>query len=998
MKKLRKPSIVLNRRGRQFSQVLDAWLYQFSAYAVPVLVVGLSVLAMMVWRTQFVPVEPQKVGIQAVKGGAGITTPAEALARLAKTPPVKFLDTALSEEPFWLAFSIAPDADGKALSAEFPSRHASKLACWDAATLNPLGHSDPQNGQQGAVLPTKAGFELSLGNLKAPMRVVCCVESQGPARLSVARWHERDLEASAQEFHRKSGLLDGGILVLAAFVLVTALINRSGLYMVFAVWLVLNLRMGALSAGWDTQWLGTMVPQDWLLRMREVTMALYYTVSITLFSALFRDEIHIPFTLWALRLAQWAGVPLLALAITLSYQSFLPVLWVATSLSIAIMVFALVVILINTKSPVAMWYAASVGITIAAQLFEVLSAALGIKGLVGSINSVTAALSSSLLAALAFAAQMRQEHHERLRAQAELQHTFEAMPIGLFTLDLRGRFVSANPALLRMLGPRVLDNGGHTWQRYFTGGAWAQLHNMVHNQNDGEIEMRGRAYSFEGADASRYLVKATLARDRIEGSLQNITEKAKATEELLFLVNNDPLTKVLNRRGIEKALDGALAELAVGKPLAVAYLDLDRFRLINDLYGHSAGDEVLQQVCQRVSAMISGAIHFGRVGGDEFVLVMPDTKIPVAALICRGIIESLGHTAYKVGERAFHVRGSMGLIEVNSDMQVKDAISTADRACHDAKQGSDGLVVYERDAGAFDRHDAELKLVERLSTNSATDGLFVLMQPIMSLSAPHGSLNFEVLLRMYDTDGKLVPTDRLIAAAESSGRMGMIDRWVLSTTLAWLSDNQPLLKHTRFVCMNLSGASLNDEKFLQDVYAMLEQNINIVRHLCLEITESVALHDLNNTRRFVDKVRSFGAKVALDDFGAGYTSFSYLKELTADLLKIDGSFIVNMNRHPANVAIVEAIVSLARNLGMKTIAEWAEDAATVQTLIEIGVDYVQGFVVARPQQPEKLLHAASSASFIIDEELAAMVSLLGQPEDPVAQVDLFEQTGLSSLH
>jgi EAL domain-containing protein (putative c-di-GMP-specific phosphodiesterase class I) len=205
------------------------------------------------------------------------------------------------------------------------------------------------------------------------------------------------------------------------------------------------------------------------------------------------------------------------------------------------------------------------------------------------------------------------------------------------------------------------------------------------------------------------------------------------------------------------------------------------------------------------------------------------------------------------------------------------------------------------------------------------------MQPIMSLSIPHGSLNFEVLLRMNDELGKPVPTDRLIAAAETSGRMGVIDRWVLSNVLNWLNANQNQLKHTRFVCMNLSGASLNDERFLQDVYSMLEQNIHVVGHLCLEITESVALHDLINTRRFVDKVRSYVAKVALDDFGAGYTSFSYLKELTADLLKIDGSFIVNMNRHPANIAIVEAIVSLARNLGMKTIAEWAEDAATVQT-------------------------------------------------------------------
>jgi EAL domain-containing protein (putative c-di-GMP-specific phosphodiesterase class I) len=185
---------------------------------------------------------------------------------------------------------------------------------------------------------------------------------------------------------------------------------------------------------------------------------------------------------------------------------------------------------------------------------------------------------------------------------------------------------------------------------------------------------------------------------------------------------------------------------------------------------------------------------------------------------------------------------------------------------------------------------------------------------------------------------------------------------------------------------------------MNDVYAMLAQNIHVASFLCFEITESVALHDLNNTRRFIDKVRSYGAKVALDDFGAGYTSFSYLKELPADLLKIDGSFIVNMNKHPANVAIVEAIVNLGRNLGMRTVAEWAEDLATVRTLVEIGVDYVQGYAVARPQSPERLLAASSSASFIEDAELARYTASLERADDAVLQVDLFEHNRARRLH
>lgn len=985
----------------QVNRWLDSLLHSFSGYFVPLAVIAASVVALFFWKPQHLVTDPQTLDFQVWKSSPqpnGVTDPAVALAKVAGLAALKYFDTDLSETPIWIAFKTPESNDKALMEVEFPSRHSTDAACWYAATLTPLG-SGNRDTTQGSMSEIKTGFALKVTPPFSGQQIICQITSVGPARLSALWWTEADLQMSAQEFHRKSGLLDGGILILAVFVLITALINRSGLYMLFAAWLVINLRMGALSAGWDSQWLGSLIPPEGLPRLRLVTTSIYFVLSVTLFGALFKDELFKVGSTPFLRFAQWTCLPLVLAAILSPHKLYLPFLWIATGLFVIFMVISLARILIIVRSKAAMWYSASITITVAASLYEVIAASLGMKGLIGSFNSVTAALSSSLLAAVAIAAQMRTEHQKRIEIQAELQHTYEAMPIGLFTLDLRGRFLSANPALMRMLGQRVLDKGGRSWQRYFSGGAWAQLHNLVHTQSDGELELKGRTPLLGEREVSRFLVKATLARDRIEGSLQNVTEKAKATEDLLFLVNNDPLTKVLNRRGIENALENAMAELAAGKPLALAYLDLDRFRLINDLYGHSAGDDVLQQVCQRVTQMVSGAMQFGRVGGDEFVLVMSDTKIPVAALICRGIIESLGGTPYRVGDRAFHVRGSMGLIEVGAEMQVKDAVSTADRACHEAKTGAgDGLVVFERNASAFDQHEAELKLVERLSNANATDGLFVMMQPIMSLTAPHESLNFEVLLRMHDQDGKLIPTDRLISAGESSGRMSVIDRWVLSTTLAWMNAHHSELENTRFVCMNLSGASLNDEKFLQDVYAMLELNMHIVTHLCLEITESVALHDLNNTRRFVDKVRSYGAKVALDDFGAGYTSFSYLKELTADLLKIDGSFIVDMNRHPANVAIVEAIVSLARNLGMKTIAEWAEDAATVQTLTEIGVDYVQGYVVARPQMPQSLLEAESSASFVVDEDLKQFLSLLGKAENTLTQVDLFDQTGLQSLH
>jgi diguanylate cyclase (GGDEF)-like protein len=950
--------------------LMEKVLAVFAYYLIPIGIGLFSVVALAFWHNQYSVSEPATLPLRVLvqqEPEAMPPTLGTVLAGLQARPAVSRYDTHLSERPVWFGFSpMAASIDRDVI--EFPSRHTQSIRCWDATSQALLGEAT-RDHSTGALDAVKAGFALRMARL--PAQVVCVADFAGPARLSVEQWAADEFELSIEQYHRKSGLLDGGMIVLALFVLLTAFINRQRLYVLFAGWLILNLRVGALSAGWDIQWLGQSLPADWLLLSRTVTITLYGIATLTLYQYLLRESLDDLRYSAPMRIMQWLCVPMLVAAIVVPFRVFLPMLWVICTCCLSMMTVGLFKIMVESRNRVASWFAASFALTFLASLAEIVAAALGVREVVGIINSVTAALASSLLAALAVAEQMRLETQKRVAAQAELEHAYEAMPVGLFTLDLHGAFLSANPALCRMLACETPVSSRTLWQQFFDEATWFSLREQVHQQTNVEMEIASR----EGE--RRFLVRATLAHGRIEGVLEDITEKTKATEQLKFMANNDPLTRVFNRRGIEKAFENAAVSLAAGKPLAVAYIDLDRFKLINDLFGHAAGDEVLKQVCERMAMMLAGGQQIGRVGGDEFVIVMPDTAIPLASLICRGIVERIGGTPYRVGDKAFHVRGSVGLIEVSDGMPMKDAISTADRACREAKEASDGLVVYERNARAFHEREAELNLVAKLQGPLATDGLFIEMQPIMSLKSPHESLNFEVLLRMRGADGKVMPAGPLIGAAEKCGRAGVIDRWVLATTLGWIAENAGRLPNTRFVCMNLSGASLNDERFVQDTLEILARHVHVASRLCMEITESVALHDLDNTRRFIDQVRNFGVKVALDDFGAGYTSFSYLKELPADVLKIDGNFIVNINAHPANVAIVEAIVNLAVNLGMKTIAEWAEDAATVQTLAEIGVDYVQGWAVARSQAPEKILNAASSASFIDDAVLLEMLPSLG---------------------
>ncbi|MBS0392758.1 MAG: EAL domain-containing protein [Proteobacteria bacterium] len=943
---------------------------------------ALTVLALLTWVPRYEHDAPVGLSLRVLEDPGAALAPADAKAALQGRATVLQHDTHLVETPFWFSFPVPAPRPDNPVAVEFPSRHLARLACWDGRRLESLGEADRAH-HQGRLFDSRAGFGLRLQDLPPGTEVLCRAQFVGPARLTVTEWTEDALLTATLAYERNAGLLEGGIVLLAVFVLITALINRNATYVLFAVWLLINLRMGALSAGWDLQWLGHKVPLEWVNRGRLVTVALLYAVTFALFRSLFREELPKVGFRPLLHLAQWTCVLLLICSVELPYTHFLPLVWFCAAVGALLLVFFLVRIVVVTRSQVAAWYGASIGVTLLSSVYEVVAAAFGLQTWIGSVNSVTAALSSSMLATMAIAAQMRQEHQQRLEAQAELLHTYNAMPLGLFTLDLQGHFIAANPALQAALGPAVLVQGRNHWDQYFASSGWQGMRQSLNARPVAEFEVQGPPDP-QLAQVRHFLVRASRAGDRIEGSLQDVTERARATAHLQFLANHDPLTKVLNRSGIHAELERALQPVGPEQALALAYLDLDRFKLINDMFGHSAGDEVLRQVCARVCEVLQDGMHLGRVGGDEFVILMPNTHLAHATMVCQDIVNSIGSRHYRVGDLSFQVHGSVGLIEMARGGTAKDAISTADRACREAKkQRGSHLVVFERDSRVFHDHEEEIRLAGLLSGSDELEGLYLEMQPIMSLKEPHHSLNFEVLLRMRAADGQIVPTPRLIAAAENSGRMGVIDRWVLRRTLAWMREHQDRLKRTRFICMNLSGASLNDERFVQDVVQMLVQYADVAPRLCLEITESVALHDLENTRRFIDQVHDLGAKVALDDFGAGYTSFSYLKGLRGDLLKIDGSFIVSMNEHPANVAIVEAIVGLARNLGMKTVAEWAEDSATVHALAEIGVDYVQGFAIARPQPPERLLGMRSSADLVGDAGLLHGLLLQAWPTPSV---------------
>lgn len=1003
---------VRHRRTSWLGSAIDTFSWSFSYYAVPIAIAALSVWVMFgsLGAPEIETGTP--LMLRVLSDPSGRLDVAGAAAAIGAQPLRKSYDTRLSEAPIWFAAENpgTPANPSAGLATVLATRHVLQMSCFDAATLTPVGSIAPDGQPFGRLRMAARDVAVLPG---ASAETLCRARFSGPEVLRAQSLPVHALAQNNDIFYRRSGLLEGGLLTLAAFVLLTALVNRDWVYVLFAAWLFGNLRLGAISMGWDDLWLGYPIPLDWVSLIRKVTVPVYYILTGTLFTTMFKHDLpRIGYQRW-LQLTLGLGPVLLLASIVLPVPLYLPVMWTIASFAIAVIVFMLARLLAITPSRTAFWYSAALGVTLLSSLSEVASVVFKAHVLTFALNSVTAALISSLMAALAFAEQIRAERTERLRAQAELRHAYEATPIGLFTLGSDGGFVRWNPAFASMLGMRGADARRH-WDDYFDAGGWAPIYRQAMEKGAVEIELARdvcpagdgtmpddaslAAYKEivaaprSGEDLRRhYLVKAAYAAGQLEASVQDVTERHRALSTLSFLADHDPLTGALNRRGIDKLIDGTSHAPNGSAPLIIAYLDLDRFKLLNDLFGHQVGDQVLKLVCLRIEAGLNPADQVCRIGGDEFVILFRTTTIAQAAETAQAIIDAIDREPYQFGQRAFHVRASIGLIEAPPGFRPEEAISAADSACREAKRNGNGrVVVYACDAPRFVERARELNLIERFN-HGLPPGLFLEMQPIMSLKAPYESLDFEVLLRMRAPDGSVIPPFKVITAAEANGTISALDMWVMETTLAWIDRHQAKLSRTRFISVNVSGASLNDESFVVQLGELFQRYRHVVAMLCVEITEGVALHDLSNTRRLIGNLQRLGARVAIDDFGAGYTSFPYLRDLPADALKIDGEFIRNLHEFSANAAIVEAMIGLARNLGMQSIAEWVEDASTLALLLEMGVDFVQGFAIARPQAPEVILEATSAADFIRDPEV---LKVIGPPSLAEAGDDYRSQ----SLH
>ncbi|MCB1800806.1 MAG: EAL domain-containing protein [Gammaproteobacteria bacterium] len=457
---------------------------------------------------------------------------------------------------------------------------------------------------------------------------------------------------------------------------------------------------------------------------------------------------------------------------------------------------------------------------------------------------------------------------------------------------------------------------------------------------------------------------------KIAGIAEDITSRKEADEKIAFMALHDPLTSMFNRFAFEQELALLVADVpAASVQHALLYIDLDQFKIVNDTCGHAAGDELLVRLSALLRSEVDSHGIIARLGGDEFGVILRDSTMDEASAMAQRILAAIEGFRFIWKEKRFAVGASIGLVMLNGHQLTQaELLSAADMACYAAKErGRNRVHVYEHDDAELLRRHGEMQWVSRIALALEDNRFLLHRQRIDSLAPDAGGVaGHEYLLRLLDERGDLIYPDAFIPAAERFALMPRLDRWVVGEVFRHLraeAAGQPGKNAGQLAFINLSGQVFTDESFADFVINEAQRCQVDMESICFEITETVAISNLGVASRFIDTLSRRGFKFALDDFGSGMSSFSYLKSLQVDFVKIDGVFIRDLFKDPMHAAIVDAMTRIAHTARLRVIAEWVESAEITEWLQQAGVDFAQGYAIERPcALPAGLRQAAVNAN------------------------------------
>jgi diguanylate cyclase (GGDEF)-like protein/PAS domain S-box-containing protein len=545
--------------------------------------------------------------------------------------------------------------------------------------------------------------------------------------------------------------------------------------------------------------------------------------------------------------------------------------------------------------------------------------------------------------------------------------TLDAMGESVITVDEEGRIDYINHSAELLLGQQV---------NQVLGKAFADVASLV-DENDrrklddpvqkalgsaGRLTAARRAVLVPANGANERYVEISVTPLQLEGKdssglvlvLHDTSELRGLTRQMTYQASHDALTGLVNRREFERRLQEALDSAQTGDAgHALCYLDLDHFKVVNDTCGHTAGDNMLREIASLIKDTVRDSDTVGRIGGDEFALLLAGCPLEKARQIADNVVRSVNDYRFVWKDKIFNVGVSIGLVEIGRDSgTIEDIMNSADSACYVAKkQGGLHVHVYSAREEANARHSGEIQWLLKLQGALRDNKFELYYQPIVHARA--GGLSgpaLEVFVRLAGEGGQPAePPAEFIRAAERYRLMPHVDRWVVQAVLSALGRGGLKLPPGRSVAINIAGQTLGDAEFLEFVVDCFDHTGANPGDICFEVTEASVVANLDHAQRFLGVLHGMGCEFALDNFGRGLSSFSTLKTLPMDYLKIDGSFIKNLAGDAVNQAMVAAMIELSRSLNFRVVAEHVEDQWALDTVTGMGIDFVQGFMVGRPQ-------------------------------------------------
>lgn len=418
---------------------------------------------------------------------------------------------------------------------------------------------------------------------------------------------------------------------------------------------------------------------------------------------------------------------------------------------------------------------------------------------------------------------------------------------------------------------------------------------------------------------------------------QDVTERRRQDERLAHLATHDPLTGLLNRQALAEHLERWVQRALRGAAVAILVVNADHFKLVNGLVGHQGGDLVLRALARLLKAATRSTDVLARLGGDEFAVLLDGAPVAEAERVAERLRCTVEEHRFRAVGNVVDLTVSIGLTVPDGKSNGQQALALAEAAMHTAKAAGGNRWVRHLPEDRPQLVDEGTRWISRIKDALRDDGLVLHFQPVVRLAGGQPQYH-EALVRLRLEDGRLAPPGAFLPVAERYGLMAQVDRWVLGRALGLL-----VARPTLHLFVNLSGVSLSDESLLEDVESRLRAARHLAGRLCLEVTETAAVADVSATQRWMRRLKEVGCRFALDDFGTGFSTFAYLRALPVDYVKIDGSFVRDLETDSTSRSLVQAINSVAHTLGKETVAEWVESPSVAALLRDLGTEYGQGY-------------------------------------------------------